>query len=67
MADAADLANDQAEYNLQVAFLRRNRTASKPSSEFCEDCGDAIPLLRQQLVIGCEACVSCQELRERRR
>ncbi|WP_426810883.1 TraR/DksA C4-type zinc finger protein [Pseudomonas sp. WOUb67] len=67
MADVIDVANDQADYHLQVALQRRLRAVTKPSSEFCEDCGEPIPTKRQQLVAGCETCTSCQELRERRR
>lgn len=68
MADDIDRANDQAEYLLQVALSRRQRQAiTAASAEFCEDCDDPIPSLRQQMVRGCQTCVSCQELREARR
>lgn len=67
MADVIDVANDQADYHLQVALQRRLRTVMKPSAQFCEDCDEPIPVKRQQLVAGCETCTSCQELRERRR
>ncbi|MBW8356688.1 transcriptional regulator [Pseudomonas protegens] len=68
MADVIDIANDQADYFLQVALDRRQRQATTAASaEFCEDCDDPIPLPRQQMVRGCQTCVSCQELREARR
>ncbi|WP_325985573.1 TraR/DksA C4-type zinc finger protein [Pseudomonas protegens] len=68
MADVIDIANDQADYFLQVALDRCQRqTTTAASAEFCEDCDEPIPLLRQQMVRGCQTCVSCQELRERRR
>lgn len=67
MADVIDVANDQADYHLQVALQRRPRPVTKPSAQFCEDCDEPIPVKRQQLVAGCETCTSCQELRERRR
>ncbi len=67
MADAADLANDQADYFLQMSLQRHLRPSAKPSAQICEDCDEPIPVLRQQSVAGCETCVSCQELRERRR
>ncbi|POA50756.1 MULTISPECIES: TraR/DksA C4-type zinc finger protein [unclassified Pseudomonas] len=68
MADVIDIANDQADYFLQVALERRQRqTTGAASAEFCEDCDEPIPLLRQQKVLGCQTCVSCQELREARR
>ncbi|WP_028694355.1 TraR/DksA C4-type zinc finger protein [Pseudomonas cremoricolorata] len=67
MADAVDIANDQVEYFLQVSLDRRSRAVVKPSAEFCDDCGEPIPLARQQFVAGCETCVNCQQLRELRR
>lgn len=66
MADEIDRANEQAEYLLQVALQRRLPRASKPSAEYCVDCDDAIPVPRQLAVAGCETCVACQGLRERR-
>ncbi len=68
MADVIDIANDQADYFLQVALERRQRSSTGAvSAQFCEDCDDPIPLLRQQTIQGCATCVSCQGLRERRR
>ncbi|WP_412071129.1 TraR/DksA C4-type zinc finger protein [Pseudomonas fluorescens] len=37
------------------------------SAEFCADCDEAIPVLRQKSVDGCQTCLDCQELRERGR
>ena len=66
--DDIDRANDQAQYLLDMALKRVRCVASnRPSAEFCEDCDDPIPLLRQQTIQGCATCVSCQELRELRR
>jgi len=67
MADVVDVANDQADYHLQVCLQRHLRPVTKPSAQFCEDCDEPIPVKRQQLVAGCETCTSCQQLRERRR
>lgn len=67
MTDVIDIANDQAEYFLQVALDRRPRPTSAISAQFCEDCDEPIPLLRQQTIQGCATCVSYQGLRERRR
>ena len=68
MADDIDRANDQAQYLLEVA-LHRSRLipSNRVSAQFCEDCDDPIPLLRQQTIQGCQTCVICQGLRERRR
>jgi len=65
--DPLDMASEQTEYLLQAALRRHANRPVKPSAQFCDDCGEAIPLKRQQLVQGCETCISCQELRERRR
>ena len=67
MADAVDSANDQVEYFLQLSVQRLARLPGKPSAQFCDDCGEPIPLARQQTVEGCDTCVDCQKLRERRR
>lgn len=67
MADAVDFANDHAEYFLQLSLQRLARLPEKPSAQFCEDCDEAIPLARQQSVAGCETCIDCQSIRERRR
>ncbi|MNY54911.1 hypothetical protein D3C86_1908400 [compost metagenome] len=66
--DDSDRANDQAQYLLDVA-LQRSRLApsSRVSAQFCADCDDPIPLLRQQTIAGCQTCVDCQGLREARR
>lgn len=64
MADAADIANDLVECFLQASLKRQTLTVAKPSAQFCDDCDEPIPLLRQQAVLGCETCISCQELRE---
>lgn len=65
MADDIDRANDQAQYLLDVAIhLNRRVASSRVSAQYCEDCDDAIPLLRQQAIEGCETCAHCQGLRE---
>ncbi|MBN3862063.1 transcriptional regulator [Pseudomonas frederiksbergensis] len=68
MADEIDRANDQAQYLLDVALQRiRLAPSSRVSAQFCADCDDPIPLLRQQTIAGCQTCVDCQGLREARR
>lgn len=37
-----------------------------PSLTHCEDCGDDIPVARQQAVAGCKLCIICQTRKERR-
>ena len=68
MADVIDMANDQADYLLQVALDRRPRaTASAVSALDCAVCGGPIPEARRLAVRGCETCIECQALRERRK
>lgn len=40
---------------------------SQPSLSECEDCGEDIPLERQQASRGCTRCIHCQGLYERRK
>lgn len=68
MADVIDIANDQADYFLQVSLNRRERGAVAAVSALdCEDCGDPIPEPRRIAVVGCDTCIDCQAARERRR
>lgn len=52
-----------------VADVRRalEAQAAQPSLSECEDCGEDIPLERQQFVKGCTRCTHCQAVYERRR
>ena len=68
MADIVDLANDYAEECLQRALEQRRVAATNAvSAEFCVDCDEPIPLLRQQKVDGCQTCIDCQHIREQRK
>ena len=50
-----------------IANVRRQleAQASQPSLTHCEECGDEIPVKRQELVLGVKLCVYCQQLQER--
>jgi phage/conjugal plasmid C-4 type zinc finger TraR family protein len=67
MADVADIANDQAQYLLDASLRLHASKPSRVSAEFCEDCGEPIPAPRRNAVRGCDTCIDCQSLRERRR
>lgn len=67
IADPLDQAAEQSERFLQAALQRHASRPTKPSAEFCEDCDEPIPPLRQAAAPGCDACFDCQGLRERRR
>ncbi|MEE1922887.1 TraR/DksA C4-type zinc finger protein [Pseudomonas sp. 148P] len=66
-ADPIDQAAEQSERFLQAALQRHVNRPVKPSAQFCEDCDEAIPLARQEAAPGCDTCIDCQDLRERRR
>lgn len=62
---AAELEQQQREQAL--AAQRRRSTPLGTSLSHCDDCGEAIPLRRQQAAPGCTRCVACQTLAEKAR
>jgi len=46
---------------LRAALVR----AQKGEYGSCDECGDAIPLVRLRAIVGVTTCVHCQELLER--
>lgn len=69
MADFADLGSALSELQLAEALARQQRAAALPATSaiWCEDCGEAIPLLRREKLPGCQTCIDCQRLREVKR
>ena len=51
-----------------VAAVQRKlaKMAELPSATECQECGDPIPMARQQAVPGVQHCVYCQQLLERK-
>ncbi|MDR2724713.1 MAG: DksA/TraR family C4-type zinc finger protein [Candidatus Adiutrix sp.] len=49
----------------EAAERARRRLPRGESLEFCEDCGEAIPLLRREALPGVRLCVPCQTEKER--
>jgi phage/conjugal plasmid C-4 type zinc finger TraR family protein len=45
----------------------RSQLGSGPSLAHCAECGDDIPLARQQAIAGCRLCIDCQTQQERTR
>ena len=43
----------------------RSKLGTGPSNSHCEECGEEIPLERQQAIKGCKMCITCQELSEK--
>lgn len=64
MNDFADKAAE-AEALFREEALSRHRPSEQASYSHCEDCGEPIPLARQQAVRGCTRCVLCQEYEEK--
>lgn len=63
MADAADIANDRAEEELNAHLARREQFRGE-SLTHCIECDEEIPLLRRQTLQGVTTCVDCQQLLE---
>lgn len=42
-----------------------NKTVADSATE-CEDCGDDIPMARRIAIPGCQRCVLCQQMAEKR-
>jgi RNA polymerase-binding transcription factor DksA len=59
MANEGDLGNDAAQRNLDAA-LNKHRFIKQNYSEFCIDCGNHIPMARQEATGGCDRCAECK-------
>jgi phage/conjugal plasmid C-4 type zinc finger TraR family protein len=68
VSDVIDLANEHADYLLQVSIAQHQRrtVGHTTSAGSCEACGVDIPEARRAAVLGCQTCIDCQQLRERR-
>lgn len=67
MADEIDIANELVDNELSWALKRIRHQAEankKIITKICLECGDPLPLERQELGFG--VCVSCKEENERR-
>lgn len=58
--DDAVLEQIQDSINDEINRARR-LSANGESLEFCEKCGEPIPLARRQAIKGCRLCIKCQE------
>lgn len=67
MADDIDLANAiiDSEVSRALSKIRHQSTVTKELVENCVECGEVMPVARQQL--GFSICVSCAEYAERKR
>lgn len=69
MTDVFDRASDLelAQREASIAAVRECAHSDAESAEYCDDCGGEIPMGRRLAVPGCQRCVHCQSLWERRR
>ena len=68
MADLADKASQVQQMFLEKALKAQSeKMVLKTGSEFCSACDCTIPAKRRMVVQGCTTCVSCQNLKEKRR
>lgn len=68
MTDEIDRANEEAQAFVDHALDEVRAHAHAPqgaSLSHCEDCGEPIPIARQNAVRGCTRCVTCQLFLER--
>ena len=62
-SDMAQLLSTTA--NADAVAKIRAALPKGPSLSHCNECGEAIPLARQQAVAGCTMCIECQKYSER--
>ncbi|WMY91578.1 DksA/TraR family C4-type zinc finger protein [Snodgrassella communis] len=64
-----DAVNQQIESTIADALnhVRQQMDLAAESAEFCEECGEEIPLARRQAIQGVRFCVSCQTDRDKER
>ena len=64
MTDIIDQANDVAQQSIERAIANVPKF-NCPSLKECKDCGEPIPLKRQQLG-GVTRCIDCQEYNDKK-
>ncbi|MDP3848608.1 MAG: TraR/DksA C4-type zinc finger protein [Pseudomonas sp.] len=62
---AFDLAGEAEEKQRQQGVANRVQYCGVSALE-CGECGEGIPEKRRLAIPGCQLCVDCQQLRERR-
>ncbi|WP_410896919.1 TraR/DksA C4-type zinc finger protein [Pseudomonas mosselii] len=65
VADIADLANDRAQWHLDLALAARKPAPVRVSLEECVDCDEPISQARRLAAPGCMRCTECQVLNEK--
>lgn len=67
MVDIVDIATSEimAELSDRITQHRLKVQTLKKSNQFCENCGELIPLARQLVTPNCQYCVECQSEKEK--
>jgi RNA polymerase-binding transcription factor DksA len=66
MADAVDIANAYIASAIErELYKRQQNTEIRKGAKICKDCGETMPVARQQL--GFQLCIECAEETERRK
>lgn len=66
MRDSVDKANELVQRELDSILAQRQTAFTGKSEINCLECGEQIPEKRRQLLKGCQLCVDCQEIKEKR-
>lgn len=61
--DEIDIANDRMMQDLEQRIAAARLQPVEPGPEECDECGEPMPKLRQQM--GCRLCVECKSRQER--
>lgn len=61
-----ELAQARIERTVSDRVAAITAKSGRPSAEFCEDCGSAIPEARRQAVSGVQRCAPCQGIHEQK-
>lgn len=64
-SDMAQLLSVTA--NADAVARLRAAIPQGPSQSHCDECGEEIPMERQQAVRGCKTCIECQNLLDKRK
>lgn len=63
--DPIDISTDRSEAEREAIIANRIRYAGISRLE-CIDCDDDIPQRRREAIPGCQRCIDCQEIHDRR-
>lgn len=65
MPDIADIANDLAQWRLDLVLNAHKQSPVFESLTLCMDCNLSIPMARRLAAKGCKRCADCQVINEK--